>query len=317
MTRSFFLILFFVFSALIVSFTIFLYLPNELKKPEIVIIEKGKSTIEIARLLKEKNIIKSQAVFIAYAKSATSKKLIQGEYEFKPGRSLVDIFNQISSGDSVIHKITIPEGYSVKQIIDLLNTCENLDGVIEKIPEEGTLFPSTYFYKYKDKKSGLIKSMQDKMNEVLEPLIPMVLSNSLINTKDKVLTLASIIEKEGASDYEKKLIASVFLNRIKIDMPLQADPTVIYAVTSGEYNLGRPISKADLAYDSPYNTYKYKGLPPGAISCPGMESIKATIMPANTNYLYFVVNGPGTHAFSSSLEEHNSNVVNYRKMTIK
>lgn len=153
--------------AAIVSFSIFLYLPNELKNPEIVIIEKGKSTVEIATLLKEKNIIKSQAVFIAYAKSTTSKKLIQGEYEFQPGKSLVDIFNQISSGDSVVHKITIPEGYSVKQIIDLLSTSENLDGEITKVPVEASLFPSTYFYKYKDKRSGLIKIMEDKMNEVL------------------------------------------------------------------------------------------------------------------------------------------------------
>ena len=131
---------------------------------------------------------------------------------------------------------------------------------------------------------------------------------------DEVLTLASIVEKETGLEEERDLVASVYLNRLQINMPLQADPTVIYAVTKGQTSFYRPIFKSDLATDSPYNTYLNKGLPPTPIACPGKASIMAVLKPAQTTYLYFVASGAGGHEFSSNLGTHNQNVKNLRQI---
>lgn len=283
-----------------------------------ILIEPGKSTPEIGDILTENKIITSKWKFILYSKIlARNKKLIAGEYELQRGDSLKKIISIISKGESIVRKITIPEGYNVWQIANIINSEKRLAGQMPTEIQEGMLFPDTYYFRYGDLRSKIYHSMKEKMAAILESAAQKLNPNSEINTIEKLLILASIVEKEAGNDKEKPIIASVFINRLKKHMKLQADPTVIYAVTNGKSELNRPISKSDLAYDSPYNTYKIFGLPPAPISCPGLKSIEAVINPANTNYLYFVMDGNSGHNFSATLEEHNKYVSEYRKRSAK
>ena len=134
-----------------------------------------------------------------------------------------------------------------------------------------------------------------------------------MKTRRDVLIFASIVEREAGNDKERPVIAGVFINRLKRGMKLQADPTVIYAITEGKYKLNRALTRTDLQIDSKYNTYKAEGLPPGPIACPGVASLEASVLPAKTNALYFVVDGTGGHSFSSTLEEHNMHVQKFRQ----
>jgi len=293
-------------------------LPNNLKSPVTLLLKPGYSSHHIADILQQNNVIRSKWFFLLYVKViATNKKLIAGEYEFLPKKSLKQIVTEISKGESIVRKITIPEGLSSKQIVDLLNNEPRLSGSISEIPKEGTLFPDTYKFKYGDLRTRIIKAMEDKMTDTIAKLQPRIPKNGLIRNVDDLIKLASIVEKEAANDSEKPLVASVFLNRLKKKMKLQADPTIIYGITMGSNNLGRELSKKDLETDAPYNSYTNFGLPPTPIACPGLKALEAVLKPAQTNYLYFVVNGSGGHSFSSNLSDHNNNVKNYRELQKK
>ncbi len=268
--------------------------------------------MEISDLLAQNNVVRSKWFFLLYVKLiAKNKKLIAGEYEFLPQKSIKEIVQIIAKGESIVRKITIPEGFTTKQIVELLSNEPRLAGSIQTIPEEGTLFPDTYYFKYGDLRSTIIKAMSERMSLTLSSLLEKLPKNPPINNIQKLITLASIIEKEAGNDEEKPIIASVFLNRLKNNMRLQADPTVIYAISMGD-NFNRPLTKKDLEIQSPYNTYVNTGLPPAPIACPGLKAIKAVLEPAKTNYLYFVVNGNGGHNFSSNLDTHNKYVKEYR-----
>ena len=292
--------------------------PNSLENKVTLLIKPGYSTIEISEILKNNNVIINKWLFIIYVKTiAKNKKLIAGEYEFSPSQSLKEVIKIIAKGESIVRKITIPEGYTTKQILRLLSNEPRLVGAITSVPEEGALFPDTYYFKYGDLRSKIISAMMEKMNSYINSLLYKIPEEGIINNVQKLITLASIIEKEAGNDTEKQIIASVFLNRLKKNMKLQADPTVIYAITRGEDSLGRQLSRKDLEFKSPYNTYVNAGLPPAPIACPGMKSIEAVLNPTKTNYLYFVVDGKGGHNFSSSLDMHNNFVRQYRNLKNK
>lgn len=280
----------------------------------IVIIPKGTSTYEVAKLFKEKEIITNEYAFygIAYLFAKVGNKYIQpGEYEFQKGTSIIGVFKKVWHGDRIIRKVTIPEGYSIQQVFELIDNAEGLEGSLEKTNiKEGELLPETYFYNWGDTKNSIIMRMDTAMKQFLDHITQE--TTNLPMPKEQILTLASIIEEETSISEEKPMVAAVYLNRLKIGMPLQADPTVIYAITDGKYNLDRVLNYQDLKYNSPYNTYTNKGLPPGPISCPGKESIQAVLKPSITNALYFVADGKGGHNFAQSLKEHNINVSRYR-----
>jgi len=177
---------------------------------------------------------------------------------------------------------------------------------------EGTLLPETYDYYYGDSKQHLMQRMAKAMEKLKNMAWTQYQSVCFLKTWDEVLALASIVEKETALAAERDLVASVYLNRLRLNMPLQADPTIIYASTKGQTSFYRPIFKSDLALESPYNTYLQKGLPPTPIACPGQASIMAVLRPASTAYLFFVANGEGGHDFSCDLKTHNQNVRSWR-----
>ena len=173
--------------------------------------------------------------------------------------------------------------------------------------------PSTYFYTFQDQRNKIVATMTKLMSDTLDELMPQLSQDSPIKTREDVLILASIVEKEALFDEERPRIAAVFLNRMKKKMKLQADPTTIYAITLGKYKLGRPLTKSDLKTISKFNTYHSLGLPPTPIACPGRKSIEAVIKPLKTKDIYFVVDGTGGHKFSSTLQSHIENVNAYRK----
>lgn len=282
-----------------------------------LLIKPGSSTIEISELLENNNVISNKWLFLLYVKIITkNKNLLAGEYEFLPHKPLKEVVQLIVKGESIIRRITIPEGYTTKQIVELLLNESRLVGSIQNIPEEGTLFPDTYYFKYGDLRSTLLKVMSERMSAAMSSILEKIPNSPPIDNIQKLITLASIVEKEAGNDEEKPMIASVFLNRLRNNMRLQADPTVIYAITMGN-NLGRSLTRKDLEVKSPYNTYINTGLPPAPISCPGIKSIRAVLEPIKTNYLYFVVNGKGGHNFSSNLDSHNKFVKEYRERIIK
>ena len=216
-------------------------------------------------------------------------------------------------GMVIIHKLTLPEGITNKEIVDNIRNDSALVGEITKEFKEGDLLADTYFYTYGESKMMLLNRIYHKSQAIIDELWEKRSANLPLANKNEAVVLASIIEKETNLASERKRIAGVFINRLRKNIKLQADPTVIYAVTQGQYVFNREITRADLKIDSPYNSYLYAGLPPTAIASPGISSIEAALNPLETNELYFVVNGLGGHNFSSTLAEHNNHVTNFRK----
>lgn len=243
-----------------------------------------------------------------------------GEYELTPGMSPRDILELFQTGPNYHRRVTIREGLTGFEIVRLLNEREDLSGEIEAIPDEGTLLPETYSYSKDEPRNEVITRMQKAMTDVLDEAWENRVEGLPVNTKEEALVLASIIEKETGVAEERRRVAGVFINRLRQGMPLQTDPTVIYALTKGDHKndgqgpLGRRLLTKDLSFDSPYNTYMYAGLPPGPIANPGKASIEAALNPEEHDYIYFVADGTGGHAFGKTLAEHNANVAKWRKL---
>ena len=225
---------------------------------------------------------------------------------------MMNVIDKLVRGDVVYHKITIPEGYTVGQVLYLLNNDEALSGEFDVIPEEGAFLPETYIFQRNESRDVIVQkaaaSMQKKLQEVWDNRA----ENLPYKDMGELLVMASIIEKETGVDEERAKVSSVFVNRLRQGMRLQTDPTVIYALTEGKSELGRALTRKDLEIDSPYNTYKYAGLPPTPICNPGAASLYAAAHPDSTDYLYFVASGNGGHNFAKSLKEHNQNVTNWK-----
>jgi UPF0755 protein len=312
----------FILSLLIITFfglvSVYLQKPNKLKEQKIVIIDQGISVSNIAsKLAKEKVISHPKLFWLTIELSNAKNRLKAGEYAFTAGITPLQIIDMLVSGRTVVHRLTIPEGLTTKQIIDILDAEPALFGEITDNIAEGELLPNTYHYSYGDKRQAIINRMKQKMNETINQLWAKRAGNLPFKTRKEALILASIVEKESGLRDERRRIAAVFINRIKKKMLLQADPTVIYAVTEGKADLGRELTRADLKLNSPYNTYLYKGLPPTPISNPGKAAIAAVLNPLESKELYFVVDGKGGHNFSADLKNHNKHVSSYRNRSKK
>ena len=296
-----------------------------------IVIKKNSTIEEIAKQLLEGQIIKSEDTFIYFAKTKGVKGSIAGgKFIIKPKTKLKDLLQRLESGKSEFKVITIPEGYTLYQIASKLednNLVKKEEILKKKVSDlknntlilskkdvhyelEGYLFPDTYYIPNDAKADEIINIMLDRFKSVYS-------YKSLARTKElaldvnEVVTIASLIEREAANDSERSRIAGVIYNRLKKGMLLQVDAAVIYANTEGKKNIDK-VYYSTLKIKSKYNTYLYKGLPPGPIASPGKASIEATLYPEKNEYLYYVAKGDG-HVFSKTYEEHLSNVKKYIK----
>ena len=222
--------------------------------------------------------------------------------------------NEFASEHSTRFRVAFAEGVSSWQVYKALSEIKFLSGKLENIPDEGTIAPASYDFVIGMTKEALIKKMQERQASILNEAWNARQPNLPINTKQEALILASIIEKETSLKTERGKVSSVFVNRLLREIPLQTDASVIYGITRGKKVLGRGLRRSELKKDTPWNTYVNKGLPPSPIGNPGKASIHAALNPDITNYLYFVADGSGGHAFAENLREHNINVAKWRKI---
>lgn len=292
---------------LIFIFYIFLYPMN--KERKIIELVKGDRLSIVADKLYDSNIINSKFLFKVWMYLSWQQNNIKtGEYEILQNATLNDIKNTITSGRMYNKFLTIPEGLTVKQIFEILNSHDDLNEKITVKVEDGELLPQTYAYNKLVSKNDLVLKMKDAMTETINKEWEIRDENISLKNKKEAVILASMVEKETSIPEERPIIASVFYNRLSQNMRLQSDPTVVYTLTKKYGNMnGRKLYKKDLEIPTPYNTYKIKGLPVGAIANPGIESIRAVLHPAKTEYFYFVADGTGGHKFAKTLEEHEKN----------
>ena len=235
--------------------------------------------------------------------------------EFAYDAEIPTIYSEITeSGASIAYRVSIPEGLTSWQIVEGLKSAEFLTGEVAEIPAEGVLAPDTYEATRGMERSELLVQMQARQEAILMEAWANRAENLPISTPQEALILASIIEKETGQAEERGVVASVFTNRLRQGMRLQTDPTVIYGVTEGQGMLGRGLRRSELDRVTPWNTYQIDGLPPTPIANPGRASIEAALNPDDTNYIFFVADGTGGHAFAETLAEHNRNVARWREI---
>lgn len=286
--------------------------------------ERGEPFSSVVRKLKGKDVILNKNLFSLWARlSSVDRKIHWGLYRFELPLAPREVLDRMVLGRGVFHRITIPEGLTVKEIAGLLQK----EGIAEKdrflaesaSPEllsllglggkgiEGYLFPDTYYFTPFVTEGDIIIAMAEQFREVFNQMMEEQTRKVGLNLHE-VVTLASLVEKETGIEAERPLISAVFHNRLKTKIPLQSDPTVIYGLKHFSGNLTR----RDLQSRSPYNTYRIQGLPPAPICNPGLSSLMAALYPAPVPYLYFVSKNDGSHLFSVSLKEHNRAVKIYQ-----
>jgi UPF0755 protein len=286
--------------------------PGPLAGPAQVVVPRG-GTQTIAETLAARGVIRDPRAFLAAAWATRGQGALRAaEFAFPAGASLRDVFEVLRRARPVQRRLTIPEGLNSKQIVALLEEAEGLTGEIPEL-QEGQILPETYAYQWGDRRATLVRRAEQAMAQALAEAWAGRAPDLPLASPREALVLASIVERETGKPEERPQVASVFLNRLRRGMPLQSDPTVAYAAADGGL-LDRPLSRADLDRDHPFNTYRIRGLPPAPIASPGRESLRAVTRPEETEFLYFVADGNGGHAFARTLEEHNRNVARWRQV---
>jgi UPF0755 protein len=291
-----------------------------------LLLRPGYSTRRIAAELKKAGVIRSAFAFRLWHELHPKPSLKAGEYRFESAASFPQVYDRIARGDIYFHVVTIPEGYTMFDVAkaiedaglgsaaDFLHVAQDQTRLISDLaPQatslEGYLFPNTYQFTRTQSMPEMLAMMVHQFRLVAEQI---GLTSGLNSDVPKIVTMASIVEKETAAPEERPRVASVYYNRLAQRMPLDADPSVIYAeLLDGTYQ--GSLHHADMAVNSPYNTYRFPGLPPGPIGNPGRSSLQAALHPDSTDFLYFVSDGNGHHRFARSLAEHNRNVAAYRQ----
>ncbi len=287
-----------------------------------VLLRPGYSTRKIAAELKAAGVIQSERAFLIWHHFHRGRSIKAGEYLFEKTATLEQVHTRLARGDIFVHTVVIPEGYTMFDIAQAIEQAglgsqeeflkvvqSDLELVQDIAPEakslEGYLFPDTYEFTRTQSMREIAAAMVHHFRQVANTI-------GLNTDVQQTVIMASIVEKETAVADERPMVASVYYNRLTKRMALDADPSIIYAeLLSGTYQ--GALHHADMAVNSPYNTYRYAGLPPGPIGNPGRSSLEAALHPAESDYLYFVSDGNGHHRFARSLVEHNKNVVAFRK----
>ena len=285
-----------------------------LKQEKTILVSRGTDLGTIAGILERQNVISDETIF-AYGVRLYRQEgqLKAGEYLFNPGLSMHQVMTILTSGKSILHSVTIPEGYTSYQAHQVLLAHEILSGELAEVPPEGSILPETYKFSRGTTRAEMLKRMTDARNRALDEIWARRASDLPLKDKEELVTLASIVEKETGQAAERTRVAGVFVNRLNQGMRLQSDPTVIYGVFGGQGKpRGRPIFRSDLDKKTPYNTYQIDGLTPGPIANPGRAALEAVANPSRTNDLFFVADGTGGHVFAETLKQHNINVKRWR-----
>jgi UPF0755 protein len=294
---------------------------------QFVEIPPGSSSLTIGDRLVDAGVIRDRMTYrLALWMSGDARRLKAGEYRFDKEMTPFEAIDKIARGDVYVIHLTFPEGLTIAEMGKIFDShglgdaaafvdaaknaalIHDLDPAARDL--EGYLFPETYALPRKTDAGKLVQMMVTRFEHVFTPELRQAAASRNLSVRQAV-TLASIVEKETARPDERPLIAAVFTNRMKIGMALQTDPTVIYALQRAGGYSGN-LRREDLSLDSPYNTYRYPGLPPGPIASPGSGSLEAAVHPADAEFLYFVSRNDGSHAFARSLDEHNRNVQKYQ-----
>ncbi len=287
--------------------------PGPLPQDRIVNIPHGSGMRDIADVLTREGVIDQPWVFIGGVLVLKAREdLKAGEYQFKAHSSLRDVVATIVEGKVVPHQVSIPEGLTSEQIVTRLLADNVLTGDIREIPSEGSLLPDTYNFTRGVTREQMIQRMQLAQQRVIQEIWDHRSPDLPLGTPDQLVILASLVEKETGKSDERSRVAAVFVNRLKLNMRLQSDPTIIYGLVGGKGTLGRPIMKSEITQPTPYNTYVINGLPPGPITNPGRASLEAAANPARTRELYFVADGTGGHVFAETYEQQGKNVARLR-----
>jgi UPF0755 protein len=294
---------------------------------QFVEVPSGIGTRAIGKLLVDAGVVADMTTWrIAVWRSGHATDLQAGEYRFAGAATAAEVVEKIARGDVYLRTITFPEGLTVAQMsrlfaqaglgsakdfTDAAGDEQLLSGIDAAARDlEGYLFPDTYTLPRRASARDLVTRMVERFTSVMTPQLRQEAADWGLSVRQAV-TLASLVEKETAAPDERPVVAAVYHNRLRQRIGLQCDPTVIYALGLRGRFTGN-LTKADLTIDSPYNTYRYRGLPPGPIAAPGRSSLEAAVRPAPVDYLYFVSRNDGSHAFASTLAEHNRNVQKYQ-----
>ncbi|MBU2417489.1 MAG: endolytic transglycosylase MltG [Alphaproteobacteria bacterium] len=306
----------FLIVALVAAWSVF-YAPGPQARAgetTVVTLPSGAGVSAIAANLKAAGVIRSTDMFKAAATlTGADRKLRAGEYEVPSKASLRSVLALLVDGKVVRHYVTLPEGWSSAQAVDILMAQPILTGEIPDTPEEGSLWPDTYEIARGDTRASVIARMTTAQADNLARLWAARSPRTVVRSPEEAVILASIVEKETAVAAERPRVAAVFSNRLRLGMRLESDPTIVYGVTKGR-PLGRGIRRSELDRATPWNTYQIDGLPPTPIANPGGEAIAAVLDPPASNELFFVADGSGGHAFARTYDEHLANVARWREI---
>jgi len=287
--------------------------PEAASETTTVMLRRGAGLPEIASTLETSGVISSAPIFLAAAQATgAARELKAGEYEFPNRASMARVLDDIRAGKVVRHFVTVPEGMTSEMVVEILAENPLLTGVAPA-PPEGALLPETYQIERGEDRAAVLQRMMDAHDEVLALLWSKRQPGLPVQSPQEAVILASVVEKETAVASERPQVASVFVNRLRRGMRLESDPTIIYGLTKGR-PLGRGIRMSELTGATPYNTYMIDGLPPTPICNPGRAALAAVLDPPQTDYLFFVADGSGGHAFAASYEEHRRNVSRWREL---
>jgi len=276
---------------------------------------RGSGLIAIANQLEREGLISDARIFrLMVTIDGGDRDLKAGEFAIPEGASMAQIYEVLRDGDTIQYPVTVAEGLTSAMIVRILEASPVLTGEIAAAPAEGSLLPETYMVDRGTSRQAVLDRMAGAQTALLDELWPQRADDLPYDTPQEAITIASIVEKETGVGAERPLVASVFVNRLRRGMMLQSDPTIIYGISQGE-PLGRGIYRSELDNASnPYNTYHFRGLTPTPIANPGEASIRAVLDPPDSDYLFFVADGTGGHAFSETYAEHNRNVANWRRI---
>jgi len=289
--------------------------PGPAEEELIVLFPRGTGLISIAGRLEKAGAIENALIFRAGVQlEGKAAALKAGEYAIPAEASMAEIAQLLYEGKAILHKLTVPEGRTSFEIVEIVKADPVLTGEVKDMPPEGALLPETYLFQRGTTRQELLDRMAEAHDKVLEDLWPDRAEDLPIKTQEEAVILASIVEKETGVAEERPRVAAVFINRLNLGMRLQSDPTIIYGITAGKGPLGRRIRRSEIDGVTEYNTYQIDGLPPTPIANPGRAALEAVLNPPETKDLYFVADGTGGHAFARSHAQHLRNVAALRRI---